>query len=319
MWELWLSMYRAPAVTVADQLQIFDNLVAPATEVQLAQRLDLDPRGTRVLLDLLVALGLLARRGALFELTTVASTYLVRASEFYWGPLLALAMVQPLHDKLIHALTAKQTPARPSDAWAHGSIAPALAASVSKVMHCHSLPAAVAAAGRGSFDGVRRLLDVGGGSGCFSIALAQRDPDVRCTVMELAAVCDVARGYIAEGGVEDRVDTRAVDMFREDWPTGYDGVLFSNIFHDWNATTNHELARRAFGALVPGGKIFLHEMLLDGDSPIAAGFSVQMLLATQGRQYRFAELAEIVTAVGFVQPAARATYGRYSIVTAVKP
>ena len=47
----------------------------------------------------------------------------------------------------------------------------------------------------------------------------------------------LSRGYIADGGVSDRVDTVSIDMFREAWPRDYDGMFFSNIFHDWDVET----------------------------------------------------------------------------------
>jgi acetylserotonin N-methyltransferase len=140
--------------------------------------------------------------------------------------------------------------------------------------------------------------------------------------MELPAVCDVARGYIAKGGVSDRVDVAAVDMFREAWPKGHDAVFFSNVFHDWNEATNLQLAQSAFGVLPSGGRIFLHEMLVDedGGGPLAAAsFSMLMLFGTQGKQYAFSELVTILREAGFTDIAARSTYGYYSVVSGRKP
>ena len=140
-------------------------------------------------------------------------------------------------------------------------------------------------------------------------------------MLELPAVCDVARGYITEGGVSDRVDTISIDMFREPRPRGYDGMFFSNIFHDWDVETNQLLARRAYEALEPGGRIFLHEMLLagDGSGPVTtASFSMLMLLGTHGRQYDFSELRQILTGAGFTDIDSRPTYGYYSVVSGRK-
>ena len=173
-----------------------------------------------------------------------------------------------------------------------------------------------------AFDGVRRLLDVGGGSGCFSIALAQQRPRLRATVMDLPAMTRLADRYIEDAGVRAQVDTRVVDMFREAWPEGYDAIFMSNIFHDWNQDTCAVLAARSLEALPPGGRILLHEMLLadDGSGPLAAaGFSMMMLAGTQGRQYSFSELARILTDAGFVDPQVTEAHGDFSLVSARKP
>ncbi len=335
IWDIWLSMYRLPAMAVADELGVFTALASsPATAAELAQRLGFNRRATDVLLSMLSALGLVLVRNGQHELTDVTRTYLLPASPYYWGPLLRILGVMPQHHAaLIEALRApdrvspmdaapsEASPSDAADAWKRGQIERAQAEAVTRLMHCHSLPASVGAARNGNFAGTTRLLDVGGGSGCFSIAIAQQFPSIRCTVLELPAVCDVAHRYIADGGVADRVDTTSIDMFREPWPRGYDGMFFSNIFHDWNAETNVFLARRAHEALAPGGRIFLHEMLLaeDGSGPATtAAFSMLMLLGTHGRQYSFTELRQILTSAGFVDVDARPTYGYYSVVSGRK-
>jgi acetylserotonin N-methyltransferase len=338
IWDIWLSMYRLPAMAVADELGLFAALdSAPATAAQVAQRLGFNRRATDVLLAMLAALGLLVARDGRHELADIARTYLLPKSPYYWGPLLrVLGVVAPQHEALTRALRAPDddaspteaapahTEARPSDAaeaWTRGEIDRAQAEAVTRLMHCHSLPASVGVARNGNLAGVSRLLDVGGGSGCFSIAIAQRFPAIRCTVLELPAVCDVARRYIADGGVAERVDTISIDMFRDAWPRGYDGMFFSNIFHDWNAATNRFLALRAYEALQPGGRIFLHEQLLaeDNSGPVTtAAFSMLMLLGTHGRQYTFGELEQILSNAGFVDIDSRATYGYYSIVSGRK-
>ena len=338
IWDIWLSMYRAPAMAVADELGVFAAIdSAPGTAAQIAQRLGFNRRATDVLLAMLAALGLLVVRDGRHELADVTRTYLLPDSPYYWGPLLrALGVVAQQHEALIRALRAPEDGATPldaagaqdeagpsdaADAWTRGEIDRAQAKAVTRLMHCHSLPASVGVARNGNLRGVSRLLDVGGGSGCFSIAIAQQFPSTRCTVLELPAVCDVARGYIADGGVADRVDTTSIDMFRDAWPRGYDGMFFSNIFHDWNAETNRFLARRAYEALEPGGRIFLHEQLLaeDGSGPVTtASFSMLMLVGTHGRQYTFSELEQILSSAGFVDINSCATYGYYSVVSGRK-
>jgi acetylserotonin N-methyltransferase len=188
-------------------------------------------------------------------------------------------------------------------------------------MHSHSLPAAIGAARNYDFAGIKRILDVGGGSGCFMIASAQAHPKLTATIMELGTMCEAAAPYINAGGVGDRVDTKAVNMFREPWPAGYDAVFFSNIWHDWNFRTCEWLARRAYEALPKGGRIMLHEALLDdgGAGPATtAAFSMLMLLATQGQQFTFGELKGLLEAGGFRDVETKPTAGYYSITTGYK-
>jgi acetylserotonin N-methyltransferase len=188
-------------------------------------------------------------------------------------------------------------------------------------MHSHSVPAAFGMIQSCDFSSLKRVLDVGGGSGCFAIALARHDSAIACTIMELPTICELAQQYIDEAGVSAQVDTIVVDMFRQDWPTGYDGHFFSNVFHDWSVETCLELARKSYAALPVGGSIILHEMLLDdsGTAPApAVAFSLLMAMGTKGQQFTFAQLADILQQAGFINIRWQPSYGYYSLVRGEK-
>jgi acetylserotonin N-methyltransferase len=98
-------------------------------------------------------------------------------------------------------------------------------------------------------------------------------------------------------------------------------MLFSNVFHDWGPETNAKLAADAFAALPRGGRIFLHEMLLDdtGDGPLTtAAFSTLMLANTRGRQFTFAQLKATLEEAGFTDIDVVPTYSYYSVVSGTK-
>jgi len=336
IWDVFLSGAYHGAVVAADDAGIFAALNdGPATIQELAGKLDLDERATGVLLRLLAAHGLVVFRNDSFDLTLDARLYLLKSSPFYWGPMLHVGVSSWHRDTLMAKLSQKGsadavgplgTPkisgdGRSIDDWASGSISLERARDVAMRMHSHSLPAAVGAAKHYDFTGIQKILDVGGGSGCFMIAMAQALPHLRCTIMELPAMCAVAKSYIDSGEVSERVDTIAVDMFRQPWPRGYDAVFFSNIWHDWNFRTCRWLAERTYEALPPGGRIMLHEMLLDNTGngqKTAAAFSMLMLLATQGQQFTSEELRSILEDAGFAGVETTSTHSYYSITTGYK-
>ena len=337
MWDLWLSGIHQPAIVAAEEAGIFSAIAeAPATASELAARLGFDERATQILLRLLAALRLLVTHGARYQVTDEARTYLVKGSRWYWAPMASVAVSDWHRTRLLEKLRQQggsdrvagpegtplvSSEGRAADDWAAGNVSAQRAREVAARMHAHSVPAAVGVARHYDFRGVSRVLDVGGGSGCFMVAAAQLHAHLQGTVMELSAMCEAANGYIRDGGVADRVDTCAVDMFRQPWPRGYDALFFSNIWHDWNVRTCQWLAARAFEALPSGGRILLHEMLLDedGGGPVtAASFSMLMLLATQGQQFTFGELRDILTGAGFTRVDVTATHHYYSVVAGYK-
>ena len=336
IWDLWLTGVYQGTIVAADDAGIFAALAErPATSDELAERLDFDTRATLIVLRLLAALELLVQRQNRYQLTDAANTYLVKSSPFYWGHMMRVAVSEWHRDTVLAKLKQKGsamsagpegTPVpsgsgRSADGWAAGEIQIGQAEQIAASMQSHSLPAAIGAARNYDFTGIERILDVGGGSGCFMVAMAQAHPKLKATVMELGTMCDAASKYIAAGGVETRVDTTAVNMFRGPWPDGYDAIFFSNIWHDWNFRTCAWLAARAYAALPRGGRIMLHEALLDddGNGPrTTAAFSMLMLLATQGQQFTFTELKALLESAGFRNIETRQTAPYYSITTGYK-
>jgi hypothetical protein len=320
LWDLFTSVYHFPSVALADELGLFSSLnQRPSTAEELAQNLSLGPRAAEALLGLMTSLGFLAQRAGRFYLTDLSRNYLVPESPYYWGPLIRFFREAPINwSSLREALEKDKQPGLVGDdIWETHEIDPERAKGFTDAMHAHIFAEAMGTALRGDFNGVNRMLDVAGGSGCFCIALALRYPEMRFTVADLPVVCPVTEGYIAQYGLQERIDTLGLNMFKDPWPQGYDAHFFSNIFHDWGRARCEVLAAKSFEALPPGGQIYLHEMLLD-DTKVghrtATAFSMNMLFFTEGKQYTTGELDSILRGAGFEEVSVTPTYGYYSLV-----
>jgi len=331
IWELYLSPTWLPALLAADELGILASIGdEPGSADQLSTRLGLNRRVLASVLALLSSLGYLAPRNGRYHVTDITRQHLL-ASPLYWGGVWAsMRQDSSLCKRLLDVLTTpdpdQEIPVGHGDlnvdSWASGEISAERAASMARYMHSHSAAAAIGVAHSGLFASVRRLLDVGGCSGVFSIALAEQHPDLRCTILDLPAVCALTPCYVAERGLGQRIDTYSADMFREPWPDDFDAVFFSNVFHDWRPATCLGLARRAFGVLPSGGTISLHEMLLsdDGAGPrTAAAFSVLMAIGAQGQQFTFGQLESLLKQAGFVDIECYSTSPLHSLVRGRKP
>jgi hypothetical protein len=328
IWETWTSKYHLPTVAVADEIGLFPFLAeSPATIDEVIAGLTLGRRGAEVLLGILSALGFLVQRQGRFHLTDTARTYLLPDSSYYYG-----AFLRPMSNRPVSAANLRDWLKKDADAahrdadgiaqdWQSGELSAELAAVVTPFMHAHSFPAAMGVARNGNFANVQRLLDVGGGSGCFCIALATRYPGMRMAVMELPPVCQLVNQYVARYGLQGHIEAVAANMFTDPWPLGYDGIFFSNVFHDWDRASCLQLAKRSFEALPPGGRIFLHEVVLNDtkDGPlVAVAFSMEML-ALRGKQYSADELDLMLQEAGFTGTTVTPTYAYYALVSATKP
>jgi hypothetical protein len=329
LWDVWQSKHHFSSLVVADQLELFSYLEEnPATAKEIAKGLSLSLRPTEAVLAVLTSLGFLVQHCGRFALKEVSRNFLLPKSPYYWGGVFAPYRhnYTDLRDILL------RDPSDDSDnvdkgsafvdQWERGELDPDRAEWLTRFMHSMSFPSAIGLSRRVDLSGVKRFLDVGGGSGCFCIALAIRNPEILFTVMELPPVCEITKQHITEYGMEDQIDTYEADMFRDPWPTGYDAVFFSNIFHDWKRDQCTELGRRGFETLPHGGRIYLNEALLNDtkDGPLTvASYSVSMLHHTRGKQFTADDMFELLRECGFEDPMVTSSYSYFSLISARKP
>jgi acetylserotonin N-methyltransferase len=333
IWDMYFAAHIMPLVAFADELGIFAMLEAsPQSSREVARNLGLAEEWGEILLGALASIELVRRQDGRFHNGDAARSFLLPSSPYYAGFSLRRFAGRNIAERLRRAISgASAQPAAvdpgPSSVyvvreWTPDELPLERAEQGVRTMHGLSFVAAVALARNADFSGVRRLLDVAGGSGGFSIALAQRYPALRCTVAELPIVCHLTQRYIAQYGVADRVDTLPLNMFFEDWPTGYDAIFFSCALHDWDIHRRTELMQRAYDVLPSGGTIFIHEMLLSdmADGPAApALYSLAMRIGTLGKQFTAAELREALEDVGFTHVSVRNTTHYFSLLWATKP
>ena len=131
--------------------------------------------------------------------------------------------------------------------------------------HAGSLAAARVLAGRLDLGGARSLLDVGGGSGAFSIALCAANPGLRATVLDLPAVLAVAAEQRAAAGLTDRISLLPGDAPPAEWPGGQDVVLMSYLLSALDDEQIDVVLARAAACLDAGGLLVVHDFVLDDD------------------------------------------------------
>jgi acetylserotonin N-methyltransferase len=330
IWDLWISAYRFAALTAAEELGLFGLLpVTGLAAVELAEKAGISSHGTAILCDVLVASGFLERSpDRIYRRTGVAEAYLVPGSPTYWGDGFARGKEKPEHKRLVEALRGgsdahlKFQGKSFSEMWAEGTLSPEAAATFTQGMHSSSFPAALGAARSGAFDGVSRLLDVGGGSGAFGIAHTTHTLSARATLFDLPPVCEAALRFLDRHAVRDRVTPHAGNFWRDPWPAGHDGVLFSNVLHDWPMAGCEELLRRAFDCLPSGGAVLVHEMLCCETEPLpltALLFSLLMFINHSAQGFTAREIASLLERTGFKRVSTKPTFGYFSVVRGTKP
>ncbi|HEY7782646.1 MAG TPA: class I SAM-dependent methyltransferase [Ktedonobacterales bacterium] len=268
--EAIFGMLHSRAIMAGVRLGIFEALAGPTmTAAELASRLRLEPEGTRLLCDALVAGRYLQRDSARrYALTRRSRRYLLATSPAYVGHYVEYNYDQwdwmgHLEDAVRtgRALDVHQTLDAESGGWVRylEGLADLARASASEIAAKVPMPARLGKT-------PRRLLDVGGGHGTFSVALCRRYGDLEAEILDLppsaAAGEPIARRY-AGPGVADRVHYRPGDAL--DGALGpeasYDAVLIFQLLHHLPVERLPDLFRRAVAVLRPGGSLSVIDLL----------------------------------------------------------
>lgn len=287
------------AVLTALELDVFTSIGEQATAAEVAGKLDTDLRATEMLLHALTAMGLLLKQGHRFRNTPVAARYFSTASpDCARNALLHTANLWKTWSTLTECVragtaVASGEAAGRDDSWTQTFIA---------AMHRNAAERAGAVVRAvGAVPG--RMLDVGGGSGAYSIAFAQANPQLAVDLLDLPQVEPIAQSHIREAGVESRVRVRCGDLRSSSFGEGYDLVFVSAICHMLSPGENRDLLQRCFAALAPRGRVAIQDFILEPEKTApksAALFALNMLTGTRaGSTYSEPEYAAWLEAAGF--------------------
>jgi len=314
------AFQKSRLLLTAVQLDVFTAIGDGATAEAVANRIKTDPRATEMLLNALTAAGLLQKSDRVFSNGPVPRRYLMEGapddSRLSLGHLINLwDRWTTLTDCVREGTSVTYTEmVERDDDWTESFIA---------AMHKNASLRAAQVARTVDTAGVKRMLDVGGGSGAYSIAFAQKEKELSADIFDLPTVVPIAQRHIDEAGLSSRVKARVGDMRTDPLGEDYDLVLFSAIYHMHDPDKNAELTANAFAALNPGGRIVIQDFVLNSDktSPFTAAlFALNMLVGTpHGSSYSLDEYTEWLTKAGFTDVQLVPLMGPTALVTAVKP
>lgn len=274
----------------------------PKSFDELHGELGLAERPANVLFTALRAMGLLTLIDGRLDLTAIAREHLLPDSEFSVVGYIALASesagVRAIAERLKTNAPAKH---KSDDCGAAYIFREGIESAMDEEASARRLTLALAGRAKNvaphlaanvPLANAKRVLDVGGGSGIYSIALLQQNRRLRAIVWDRAEVLKVAEEFGQAFGVADRLELVPGDMFEDPVPADCDVILLSNILHDWDVPECRKLLQRCVDALPAGGRLLIHDVFLDDDLggplPVAL-YSAALFSLTEGRAYSTAE------------------------------
>ena len=301
--------YAPPLILeAAVNCRVFDLLdERPQTVGELAAQSGASERGLTAVLNALVGLEFLVRRGNRYALTPESAAFLVSTKPAYHGGFFRHMSRQVLPHWL--QLTEAVRSGRPVVAANDQTEGQQFFAEFVEGLFPLSYQAARVL---GEHLGIARasspisVLDIGAGSGVWGIALAHQSPHVTMCAVDWPAVLETTQNVARRQGVGDRLRTVAGDLLEVDFGSGHQVATIGHILHSEGRDRSRQLLRKTFAALAPGGTIVISEFMPNDDRtgpPAPLIFAVNMLVHTQaGDTFTFEEIAAWLREAGFANP-----------------
>ncbi len=300
LWAARLSLTLIGAI----EMDVF-TLVAEGnrTAEAIAKALKAPKRGVERLLDALVGMGYLTRRGTQLGLTKVADTFLVRTKHTFIGAMADESRITlPGWMRLAEVIRSGKSIEQVDTAQGR-EFFPRLVRAIFPMSYnaARSLLAALPPA---KLKNAQRILDVAAGSGAWSLPFAEALPKVRVTAVDYPEVTQVTRQYATEFGVAERYDYLEGDLRQLDFgQQQYDIVILGHIIHTEGEKWGKALISKSYKALKHGGMLIIAEMIPNDTRtgpvfPLLFGLNM-ILHTTEGDVFTTAQYRQWLKQAGF--------------------
>jgi hypothetical protein len=293
---------QSAVLLVALELGLFTKIARGAsTRGEIARALELSETNAERLLTACASLGLLLRDGERFRNAPDVERFLVEGEKGYAGPwLLSVGRERKRWLGLPEALR-RRDPPRTLGMYEDFGVEQARA--LHEATYSIGMGAGRRFVRQVDLSGRRLLLDLGGGSGCYSICAANAHPELRAIVFDLPPVAVVAEEFIAAHGLKDRIRAVGGDFTKDELPTGADVAILASNLPQYGPSLWREIVARVHAALAPGGELHLvGEMLRpekDGPPGPALWGLAEALDHSTGVAHSEAEVVDYLEAAGF--------------------
>ena len=290
---------RSRILLSAVELNVFDELAGgELSSDELAEKIGAVPDSLEKLLNVLASLSLLNKNNGKFSNTESSGKYLVKSSPSFLGGVMHQNHLWDTWSKLSSVI-------KSSDAKKEGEInqrgSEWLKAFIA-AMHARGISRAIAIKKLINFEGVKKILDIGGGSGIFASTFIKDNPSMSAVVFDLPNVIPLTKEYIEKENMSDRISTLTGNYLHDHIGSGYDFIFLSAVIHSNSYDENALLIKKCASALNKNGKIAVLDYIMNDDRTIplaGAIFAINMLVGTdEGTTYTEKEIIEWMSAAG---------------------
>jgi 2-hydroxy-4-(methylsulfanyl)butanoate S-methyltransferase len=305
--KLAYGFMASKALFAALNLELFRHLSQGAsTLAELSAATGVRPQSLATLLATLRSVGVVTATDGTYANAPAAERYLVPGRPAYFGDYYRHQIDRQLYPGMmgLDAGLRGDTAGLAHDSMSSMLADPVEAEAFSRAQHAGSIGPALMLSKALSLDGARSLLDVAGGTGAFSICFCRANPALRASIIDFPSVTAVAQRFVAEAGLADRIALVPGDAREVEWPVAQDVILMSYLLSAVGESDIDLLLARAHAALAPGGRLIIHDFMLDEDQggpmPAAVFFLFYLALRTDPLSFTASEIKQRCAQAGFV-------------------
>ena len=292
-------------IFTAHQLKLFDHIgKGKISASKLSEKTGASKRGLTILLDALVSSAILNKWGDCYGNTDETMRYLCKKGVDCKGSTLDHMLgMRDMWMRLPEAVKRGTTPRKKEECLVTNR---ERNRSFILAMKEIGTPNAKIIADNLDLSPYKKLLDLGGGPGSYSMELLKKNPSMSAIIVDLPLTLEVAKEVIQAEGMQERIELKEGDFFNNphcDLGNDCDAAIISNVLHIEGDAENRALLKNVYKAMQSPGIIIIHESIIEEDRvnpPDRAIFAVNMLVHTErGNCYTFHEMKGWLEEAGF--------------------
>jgi hypothetical protein len=316
--DLVFAPWSIYALYTANRLKIFTLLAEKEMTVDEIAALSSAQKGPlEGLLDACTAIGLLRRQGNLYGNSHVSDAYLVEGRPLYLGDIIEVQSIETGNWERLYSLVISGDTS--AGGGARREVTPELFTMA--MNNLGMLGEAEALANAVDLSGCKTMIDVGCGSGIYSITLCRHYPDLVATLLDTKDVLEITSRLIKKSDVQDRINTKPIDILKDSFGKDMDAALLSDVLYQ-DGSMCIQILRSAYEALAAGGMLIVRGYYADPEKsqPVHGSlFALGQLLFDANREViSIPVLHNWIKKVGFKIVASHALTERSTCVLANK-
>jgi len=254
------------------------------TVKKAAKSMDLPVTAIDKLMTACTALGLFKKKGEFYYNSPEADRYLVKGNKKYYGDFL-IHQAKTEYDNWKDLGAAIRRPPMEKSMYHSMMHDEEFARALTVAGYNSSIAAGYKCAREFDFSPYTLFLDLGGGSGCYSIPAVLSNPKLSAIVFDFPTVIKVTQEFVAQAGLSDRITTVPGDFTVDDLPKGADLVSVIGNLHAYSMDETEFIIKKAFDAVTPGGALIIIDYMLNKvkTGPLEAAFHHLSSVATSSK------------------------------------